>query len=98
MRRFSWPRRRRNIDRPLTCAEVGKVLQHYLDDELDNDRRDAIAEHLEACRRCGLELDAYLRIKTSLAAHGPVAPDDPALGRLHDFARQLLQADHAPDL
>ena len=55
-----WKRsRRRSQDRPMDCHEVGALLQHYLDDELDERRAAGIAAHLEDCRRCGLEAEAY---------------------------------------
>ena len=93
MRLFSLRRRR-----IMSCAEVGKLLQSYLDCELDAEQLDKIAEHLEACRRCGLEAVAYTRLKASLAASGPVIDNDPALVRLRLFADQLVtgQADPRP--
>ena len=85
-----FPRRRNQV---MSCAEVGKLLQHYLDDELDPARAGKIAEHLEDCRRCGLEADTYERIKLSLATHNPALEHDPVLKRLRAFADGLVDID-----
>ncbi|MEZ5263512.1 MAG: anti-sigma factor [Acidimicrobiia bacterium] len=84
-----WPWRRRPDE--LDCATVGKLLQRYLDGELDDVRAAQLSAHLEDCVRCGLEADAYERLKASLAAKGTVADGDPALARLRLFAASLLE-------
>ncbi len=74
------------------CRRSARVLQSYLDDELDAPTAARVAEHLEECRRCGLEASAYTAIKTVLAAGdgGSATPLDPrAVARLHEFARSL---------
>ena len=64
MRRPSrWPRRR-----PMDCHQVAQVLQTYLDGEIDAVTAVRISRHLEACRRCGMELRAYHEIKQALAS------------------------------
>ncbi len=50
----------------MSCRQVGKVLQTYLDDELDDDTARKVAAHLEDCRRCGLEAETYEALKESL--------------------------------
>jgi anti-sigma factor (TIGR02949 family) len=77
----------------MSCAEVGRLLQQYLDHELDDDRDARLAAHLEECRRCGLEAEAYERIKAALALRGPTAEDDPALRRLRSFAERLASGE-----
>ena len=81
----------------MSCAEVGKLLQHYLDDELDAARADKIAGHLEDCRRCGLEAETYERIKLSLATRDPAPEHDPVLHRLRAFADELVEHDRDTD-
>jgi predicted anti-sigma-YlaC factor YlaD len=81
-------RRHRVADRPLTCREVGKLLQRYLDGETDARATAKVAEHLEDCRRCGLEAGVYREIKASLARRATVLPE-PALARLRRFGHQL---------
>jgi anti-sigma factor RsiW len=76
-----------------TCHEVGRFLQIYLDGELDQSRIATVAGHLEHCRRCGMEADAYERIKASLARiaqQGLVHPEDElSIERLRRFADTL---------
>ncbi|MHB1065325.1 MAG: anti-sigma factor family protein [Georgenia sp.] len=73
------------------CHQVARVLQGYLDGELDVTRSRRAAEHLEVCRRCGLEADAYAAIKVAIGATGdelePASAD--ALARLRTFADDL---------
>ncbi|MFM7537789.1 MAG: anti-sigma factor family protein [Acidimicrobiales bacterium] len=87
MRLFRWRRR------PLTCEQVGALLQHFLDGQFDDRRSELIAEHLEDCRRCGLEADTYLGIKASLASRADLVDDDPVLERLRAFAAELSSRD-----
>ena len=76
-----------------TCRQVGRTLQNYLDGELDRERAARAAVHLEHCRRCGLEVDAYMRIKESLArvaSEGLIHPEDRlSIERLRRFAESL---------
>ncbi len=72
-------------DRPLSCRQVGQILQSFLDSELDEVTTDKVAEHLEDCRRCGMAADLYLEIKASL---GPGVPEE-SLARLEEFAERL---------
>lgn len=91
---MQWLKRlgRRSQDRPMECHEVGALLQHYLDDELDETRAARIAEHLEDCRRCGLELEAYEQIKSSLASRRPEVPAE-SVERLREFGRRLARGE-----
>ncbi|RMH86227.1 MAG: zf-HC2 domain-containing protein [Actinomyces sp.] len=75
---------------PASCREVGRVLQSYLDGVVDDTTARRVAEHLEECRRCGLEYETYHTIKQALARRRDrVDPD--ALARLRDFGRHLLE-------
>lgn len=89
MIRRRWTRRSRT---EVDCREVGKVLQSYLDNEVEEGLAAKIAEHLEACRDCGLELETYERIKTSLAGRMPEV-DPAALARLRAFGEQIIGDD-----
>lgn len=89
-------RRTRVADRPLSCREVGKVLQHYLDGHVDDLTAEKVAEHLEDCRRCGLEVTVYTEIKASLARQSPALPET-ALVRLSRFGAQLLDGSAEPE-
>lgn len=74
------------------CYRVARVLQSYLDGEVDPPTATAVAEHLELCRRCGLEASTYTAIKTAIAAGDSVRQgriDPTTLARLDQFARGL---------
>lgn len=73
----------------MSCGEVARLLQSYLDGELDAATTVALRAHLRDCVRCGLEAATYQRIKAVLAERGR-GDDDDTLGRLHRFAAQLV--------
>ena len=83
--------RRRLLRRASTevnCREVGRVLQSYIDGDVESDFATKIAAHLEKCKDCGLEYETYSRIKASLA-NQPSTVDADAIARLRDFGRDL---------
>ena len=80
-------RRRQQATGPLSCRQVGRLLQAYLDHELPDTRAVLVADHLDACLRCGLEASSYRWLKTRLA--GLPGVDDRQLDRLQAFADAL---------
>ncbi|MGH9137706.1 MAG: zf-HC2 domain-containing protein [Acidimicrobiales bacterium] len=90
MRLFS-----RRPDRPMGCRQVGRLLQRYLDGDLDDLAARRIMNHLEDCRRCGMEAATYTQIKASLARRDHDIADD-TVHRLRQFGEQLLH-DRPPD-
>jgi anti-sigma factor RsiW len=70
------------------CVHVARVLQRYLDGDLDEPTRARVAGHLAVCRRCGLDEAAYRDIKASLALHGDTVPAE-QIDRLRAFAATL---------
>ena len=79
------------------CARVARVLQSYLDGEVDPPTTAMVTAHLEFCRRCGLEASTYRAIKTAIAATGPVDVDRSAIGRLQAFAAGLGDPEDVSD-
>jgi len=79
----------------LSCREVGRVLQTYLDDELDDDAARKVAAHLEDCRRCGLESETYEALKASLQ-RGPAGLADDPVTRLREFGERLARGELDP--
>lgn len=81
-----------NTENPsLSCKQVGKDLQSFLDDENTNASAADLAAHLEACKDCGLEADVYRKIKAALGRQADdVDPD--SLTRLQEFGRQLAES------
>ncbi len=85
MRWRRWWRRR-----PLSCPEVARLLQRHLDEELPQHLGERVQAHLEDCRRCGLEAEAYEQIKQAVRRQGqPVPPE--SVERLRAFAASLLE-------
>ena len=76
----------------MDCHQVGELLQHYLDGRIDADRARRIEAHLEECRRCGMEVDTYERIKATLAAHRPEVPAE-SVDRLRAFGERLARGE-----
>lgn len=81
------------------CRRVARVLQSYLDGEVDPPTAQAVEEHLEECRRCGLEASTYLAIKAAIAATEAgdrVRVEQAAVARLTAFARDLADGEEPP--
>ena len=79
----------RNAISEVNCREVGRVLQSYIDGDVEPGFAEKIAAHLEQCKHCGLEYETYLRIKDALSRQGEQAIDDEAIARLREFGRTL---------
>jgi anti-sigma factor (TIGR02949 family) len=77
--------------RVMGCMEVGRLLQQYLDGDLDAGRAHRLEAHLEDCRRCGMEAETYTQIKASLERHRREAVPRDALDRLRAFGERLAQ-------
>lgn len=84
-----WPEVRPGEE--LSCREVGRLLQSYLDEELDHpDEVAALAGHLDQCRACGLEAETYRRIKAAIEEQRDELPAD-SVARLREFGERLLE-------
>jgi anti-sigma factor RsiW len=66
-----------------SCQEGCKLLQAFVDRELDEDTARVIAGHLADCGRCGLEADLYGRLQEALRGGVPVS--QAAVARLEEF-------------
>ena len=74
----------------MGCLAVARVLQAYLDGEIDEATTRRVSAHLEHCRRCGMKAATYRAIKTSLARSGE-GWDELTRRRLEDFAHRVGQ-------
>jgi anti-sigma factor RsiW len=72
----------------MNCMQVARVLQAYLDGETDEVTARRVAAHVEDCRRCGLEVETYRKIKNALTRG--TEPDADAVERLRGFGEGLL--------
>lgn len=70
------------------CLEAARLLQAYLDGQVDERATERVAAHLHVCRRCGLEADTYRALKNSIGRHRRPLPED-RLRRLTAFAAEL---------
>ena len=78
-------------DAPMDCAAVGKVLQRFLDGELDPRRSSRVDEHLAGCAWCEHEAHEFRSLKSALA-RGTSAPID-AAARLRALGEELVRDD-----
>jgi anti-sigma factor RsiW len=85
------PRRMWGSKDMASCMQVMRELQSYLDGHVDEVTARRLANHLEACRRCGLEAATYREIKASLARRA-TRLDSGALDRLRAFGAALAAA------
>ena len=81
--------RQRPSARPLSCRQLARLLQRYLDGELQDPRAVLVADHLDACLDCGLEAGTYRWLKAQIAGLAP-AEDERQLERLRRFADALV--------
>ena len=84
-------RRRTAGQRLLNCQQVARVLQAYLNGDLDELDTRRVTAHLEDCRRCGLEAATIREIKRALAGRYQPAPE--TVARLRAFCDDLLQGE-----
>ena len=84
-----WIRRRRG-ESEANCMQVARVLQSYLDGEVDDLTARRVNRHLEHCRRCGLKAETYDAIRDAIVRRArDIDPD--ALERLREFSQRLAE-------
>lgn len=74
------------------CWQVMRVIQAYLDGETDSRTAEDVADHLDDCRRCGLEYETYTAIKESVARHEH--PPYETVRQIRAFWKDLLRPSH----
>ena len=57
-----------------SCEQVGAVLQGYLDGELGPQDAELVAEHLEHCDRCSIEVETVGRVIEAIQRQRPDLP------------------------
>jgi len=48
--------------REMDCLEAQEVLSSYYDDEISDEMRSSLAEHVDSCRHCGEELSVFPKL------------------------------------
>ena len=71
----------------IGCMAVARVLQAYLDGEVNRRTAQWVSDHLRVCRRCGMKADTYRAIKSSLARTGGI--DEITRRRLVEFSHHI---------
>lgn len=71
-----------------SCAEVGAVLQAYVDGELGPHDAERVAAHLEHCERCEIERGVVTEVVDAIVRQRPDLEPD-VLGRLSRFVDEL---------
>lgn len=79
----------------LSCHDVRRALQSFLDGEVPPRRAELVAAHLESCSRCGVEAAVLSRVIDAIRALRPDL-DLAAYTRLVEAADQLLVDDRPP--
>lgn len=75
-----------------TCRQVAKVLQSYLDGEVEADVARRVANHVEKCVNCGYEAETLRRICESIARQSPPL-DTEAVDRIRRFGEDLAHGE-----
>ncbi len=83
----SWTHRSSSLAR---CREVRRVINAFVDGQVEEEFTAKIAEHLEDCRRCGLAAEVYANIKQSLQSTPPTVDHD-AIERLREFGSDIAR-------
>jgi anti-sigma factor (TIGR02949 family) len=87
-----WSRRQRRA----SCRDVAKVLQLYLDGQTDPTTAARVRQHLDGCRRCGMDRDVYLALKRSLRRRAEL--DGNTITRIRAFGERLSSSGPAEEV
>ena len=88
---------RRQPHEMMSCSEVGKLLQFYLDENIDEPSARRLETHLHECRRCGMEAATYRDLKAALHRRRDSEESRDAVARLREFAERILVGDGPPE-
>jgi len=74
----------------MNCDEIKNLLSLYIDDELDEEERLLVEEHLQKCEECKKELEEYKKIIQALKN---IPDEEPPLGYCKRLHEKLLIAE-----
>jgi len=75
----------------MSCRKALKLMQSYLDGEVEEKLALKVAKHLNACKDCDEESLVYKKIKASLANRPPHVSQD-IIDSLTDFTQNLSKS------
>ncbi|MEL7647442.1 MAG: DUF4349 domain-containing protein [Sedimentibacter sp.] len=75
----------------MNCNDIRDMLSLYIDDELDEEERLLVEEHLRGCEDCRRELDEYKKIIQALR---DLPDEEPPLGYCKRLHEKLLAAEN----
>ncbi len=47
----------------MTCPDFKSLMMGYLDDEIDDEQKQALEQHLASCEQCRSELEGFKKLK-----------------------------------
>lgn len=74
----------------MNCNEVRELLSLYIDDELDENEKLLVEQHLQICEECRKELEEYKKIIQALQE---IPDEEPPLGYCKRLHEKLLAAE-----
>jgi hypothetical protein len=81
----------------LSCVSAREEFSGYLDGAISGLQMATIREHLESCRECELEFEAWIEMQQALAALGPAQPPHRLQARLRSaIADERARGTHLP--
>jgi len=65
----------------MNCAQIEELLPRYVEDDVSEDERRAVAAHVSDCSACAQALAEYERIEAMLLARHELLPSSRELGK-----------------
>ena len=69
----------------MRCELIEELLSPYLEDELDQEEKKAVKEHLKTCKNCSLLLSYIRETRESLTGFPEIEPSKNLLDRLYSI-------------
>ena len=60
----------------MTCQDHRELMMAYLDNELDEEQRQAFEQHLASCSKCAREMEEFTKLKQVTDSVKLVEPED----------------------
>jgi anti-sigma factor RsiW len=73
----------------ISCSQAARQLWDYVEGAVEGPQREALEEHLSACRRCCGEVEFAEELRHFLASHGDEPLSEDVKTRLTSFLDEL---------